>query len=121
MWISPTAGVTPKVFGISSSRAVRINLGAITKPASAYNPISTAMIPTMRNVLVFAICSTRTSCPYAAHATQAPSLAKLRSTLVALNQPLALSDLAVGQDIALARKRVFFSLEDDPNRRTHQI
>src|ERR1700730_8289564 len=54
-------------------------------------------------------------------ATSGASLAKLRSTLVALDEPFALADLPGRQRISLACKRIFLTLENDADRRAHQV
>ena len=56
-WISPTAGVTPRVAGISFINSARSNLGTSTKPAKAYRPSSAAMIAAIRKVFVLMSCS----------------------------------------------------------------
>src|SRR5580658_4661614 len=50
--MSPTVGVTFSVLGISSRSVLRSTLGAITKPAKAYRPITTATPSTMRALVV---------------------------------------------------------------------
>src|SRR6202035_2299605 len=49
--ISPTVGVTPRVFGMSSSTAERSNLGASTKPANEYKATSNVATPAMRKAV----------------------------------------------------------------------
>src|SRR6266404_9560274 len=49
------------------------------------------------------------------------SLAKLGSTLVTLDEPFALADLPGRQRISLACKGIFLTLENDADRRAHQV
>src|ERR1017187_4900876 len=56
-WISPTAGVTPKVLGMSSISADRNIFGASTKPAKAYSAISSTTTAEIRKAFVLVSCS----------------------------------------------------------------
>src|ERR1700693_2489155 len=52
---------------------------------------------------------------------QCTSLAKLRSALVALDEPFALADLPGRQWISLAGKGIFLTFENDAHGRAHQV